>query len=61
MRVLSIEDEIKTAIYLAKGLEENGFIVDVAHDGEEGWQLAAKEFLLLSLFAEKVRYYREPL
>lgn len=36
MRLLIIEDENKTAAYLAKGLTENGFIVDVSHDGQDG-------------------------
>lgn len=36
MRLLIIEDEDKTAAYLAKGLGENGFIVDVSHDGQDG-------------------------
>lgn len=36
MRLLVIEDEQRTSTYLSKGLTENGFIVDVAHDGEEG-------------------------
>ena len=36
MRILVIEDEIKTAEYINKGLSSSGFIVDVAHDGEDG-------------------------
>jgi two-component system copper resistance phosphate regulon response regulator CusR len=36
MKVLIVEDEKKTAAYLRKGLAENGFVVDVAHDGAEG-------------------------
>ncbi len=40
MRILIVEDELKTAAYLAKGLRENGFVVDVAHDGEDGLHLA---------------------
>lgn len=40
MRVLVVEDERKTAAYLAKGLSENGFVVDVAHSGDEGFRLA---------------------
>ena len=40
MRILVIEDEKKTAAFLAKGLREAGFIVEVAHDGESGLQLA---------------------
>lgn len=35
MRVLIVEDEVKTASFLQKGLLENGFTVDVVHDGEE--------------------------
>lgn len=40
MRILIVEDEIKTAAYLAKGLTESGFVVDVAHDGDDGLHLA---------------------
>ena len=40
MKVLIIEDEVKTAAYLKKGLEEEGFSVDLAHDGAEGLNLA---------------------
>jgi two-component system copper resistance phosphate regulon response regulator CusR len=36
MRALIIEDEAKTAAYLRQGLSENGFIVDVCADGEDG-------------------------
>ena len=40
MKVLMVEDERKTAAYLKRGLEENGFVVDVAHDGDDGAYLA---------------------
>ncbi|HEY8035555.1 MAG TPA: heavy metal response regulator transcription factor [Methylobacter sp.] len=40
MRILIVEDEKKTAAYLQKGLAEQGFVVDVGIDGEEGLQLA---------------------
>ena len=40
MRVLVIEDEIKLAEYLRKGLSESGHVVDVAHDGIDGKHLA---------------------
>ena len=40
MRLLVIEDEIKLAAYLHKGLSENGHVVDLAHDGIEGRRLA---------------------
>ena len=36
MKALSIEDEVKTGDYLRKGLSENGFIVDLATNGENG-------------------------
>src|SRR6266481_2317211 len=40
MRILLIEDEKKTAAYLAKGLGEAGFQVTTAPDGEMGLDLA---------------------
>jgi len=40
MRILIVEDETKTAAYLKRGLEENGFVADLAGDGEEGAHLA---------------------
>ncbi|KAA1013760.1 response regulator [Paraburkholderia panacisoli] len=43
MRILVIEDELKTAAYLKKGLEESGYAVDVANDGQQGLLLALEE------------------
>jgi CheY-like chemotaxis protein len=40
MRALIIEDEVKTAQYLKKGLLEHGFVVDVAHRGDDGLHLS---------------------
>ncbi|MBA1289617.1 heavy metal response regulator transcription factor [Pseudomonas japonica] len=40
MRILIIEDEEKTADYLHRGLTEQGYTVDVAHDGVNGLHLA---------------------
>lgn len=40
MRILLIEDEKKTAAFIVKGLEEEGYTVEVARDGETGLQLA---------------------
>jgi len=40
MKILIIEDELKTASYLMKGLGEEGFSVDHAVDGDEGLALA---------------------
>ena len=33
-KILVVEDEIKLADYLNKGLAEEGFTVDVAHNGK---------------------------
>lgn len=39
MRILLLEDELKTAEVLKKGLEENGYEVDLAFDGWAGLEL----------------------
>ncbi len=36
MQILVVEDEKKVASFIQRGLEEEGFTVDVAYDGEEG-------------------------
>ena len=40
MRVLVIEDDGEAAGYLARGLRESGYVVDVATDGSQGLYLA---------------------
>jgi two-component system copper resistance phosphate regulon response regulator CusR len=40
MRLLVVEDEKKVASFVRKGLEEEGYAVDVAADGESGLELA---------------------
>lgn len=40
MKILVVEDEIKTASYLQRGLRENGFVADVVHNGEDGLHMA---------------------
>jgi two-component system copper resistance phosphate regulon response regulator CusR len=42
MRILVIEDESKLGDHLKKGLEENGYVVDIARDGIEGRYLATE-------------------
>lgn len=42
MRILLIEDEVKTIQSLKQGLEENGCTVDIAYDGETGLMQAEK-------------------
>ena len=40
MRILVVEDEKKVASFIKKGLEEEGYAVDLAADGQEGLVLA---------------------
>jgi len=40
MRVLVVEDEKKTAAFIRKALQTEGFAVDVCHNGEEAWTAA---------------------
>jgi DNA-binding response OmpR family regulator len=50
MRVLVIEDDRKAASLLARGLHEEGFVVDVTHSAEAGHRLmqgAAYDLLIL--------------
>ena len=43
MKILIIEDEQKTGDYLQKGLNEAGFVVDLARNGLDGLHLAVTE------------------
>src|SRR6266568_1966864 len=50
MRLIVIEDEPDLADGLARGLRHQGYAVDVAYDGLQGWELAnANEYDLLIL------------
>ena len=50
MKILIVEDEIKTGEYLSKGLTEAGFVVDHADNGLTGYHLAmTAEYDLLIL------------
>ncbi len=40
MHILIVEDEQKIAAFIRRGLMENGFVVDVAEDGEQGLEYA---------------------
>ncbi|MEC5319065.1 copper/silver response regulator transcription factor [Brenneria populi subsp. brevivirga] len=40
MKLLIVEDEVKTGEYLGKGLTEAGFVVDLANNGMTGYHLA---------------------
>lgn len=43
MRILVVEDEKKVAAFVRSGLEEQGFSVEVCHDGDTALQRAASE------------------
>lgn len=43
MRILLVEDDLKTASFVTKGLKEAGFAVDHSPDGEEGLFMALNE------------------
>lgn len=43
MRILVIEDEKKVASFIRKGLSEEMYAVDVAHDGENGLEMALEK------------------
>ncbi len=43
MKILVVEDDIKIANSIKKGLEQENHIVDVSYDGEEGYDLASSE------------------
>ncbi|OQA42328.1 MAG: Transcriptional regulatory protein CusR [Candidatus Omnitrophica bacterium ADurb.Bin314] len=40
MRILIVEDEKKMAGFLDRGLRAEGYAVDIAYDGEKGWEYA---------------------
>jgi two-component system copper resistance phosphate regulon response regulator CusR len=57
MRILIVEDESKTAAYLRKGLNESGFTVDIADNGEDGLHLALNhpyDLIILDVMLPKV-------
>lgn len=52
MKILIVEDEVKVAEFLKKGLEEQGYQTDVAYDGQMGEKLAVRnqyDILLLDV------------
>jgi len=42
MRVLVVEDEVKMARAIRRGLEQEGYAVDTAADGDQGWFQASE-------------------
>ena len=57
MRVLIVEDEPKIAAFIERGLKENAYAVDIAHDGEAGYEWARNfnyDFIILDLMLPKM-------
>ena len=57
MRILVIEDEVKIAQFVKRGLKEEGYAVDVAVDGQEGhFMLSSNEYdaIILDLMLPKM-------
>jgi DNA-binding response OmpR family regulator len=57
MRILVIEDEKHIASFIKQGLKEEGYAVDVAHDGEKGYFLAGTEpydLIVLDIMIPKI-------
>ena len=56
MRILVIEDEKKIASFIKRGLKEEGHMVDVAYDGEEGYRVSGEndyDLILLDIMLPK--------
>ncbi|KAE8178450.1 response regulator [Photobacterium carnosum] len=50
MRILVIEDDLTTREFIARGLQEQGFVVDDAEDGQQGLMMATRyEYQLIIL------------
>jgi len=61
VRVLVVEDERRLAAAVRRGLQAEGFAVDLAHDGEDGLHLAregAYDALVLDLMLPKISGYK---
>lgn len=57
MRILVVEDEKKVASFIQRGLEGEGFTVEVAYDGESGVEMASKssfDLILMDVMLPKM-------
>jgi heavy metal response regulator len=57
MRILIVEDEKKVANFVKKGLQEEGYAVDVTFDGEEGLRLGSDpsyDLIILDIYLPKL-------
>jgi DNA-binding response OmpR family regulator len=61
MRVLVVEDEVRLAQALRRGLQAEGFAVDLAHDGRDGLHLALEggyDAVVLDVMLPRLSGYR---
>ena len=61
MKLLLVEDDEKLAATLRRGLEAEGFAVEVAHDGLDGWWMASEfdyDLIVLDLMLPGRNGYR---
>ena len=64
MRILIVEDDLKTREFLKKGLTENGFVVDAIGNGSEGLHLARNgvyDLIILDPEIHRTKINHEPL
>ena len=57
MRILVVEDEKKIADFIKRGLKEEGYAVDAAYDGEQGYFMATTQdydLVILDLMLPKI-------
>ena len=59
--MLVVEDERRLAAAVRRGLQAEGFAVDLAHDGEDGLHMAREgdyDAIVLDLMLPKISGYR---
>ena len=57
MRILVVEDEKKVASFIQRGLEGEGFSVEVAYDGESGVEMGSQssfDLILMDVMLPKM-------
>ncbi len=57
MQILIVEDELKIAHFLKRGLSEEGYVIDLAHDGEQGlekFEINSYDLIILDIMIPKI-------